>query len=212
MIGIVSHDLRNPLNAIRIGTGMLEMAGLPEDQERVVALINRATTRASDLISDLLDFTRARVGSGLAVDVGPIHLHEVVAEALDELRLAHPARSLIHQRLGDARATADPRRIAQLLGNLVANAVAYGAPDAPITVSTQTGATSVVSVHNLGPPIPPALQASMFEPMTRGEGHTSSSRSVGLGLYIVREIARAHGGTATVTSADPGGTTFRIEW
>lgn len=213
MIGIVSHDLRNPLSAIKMGTALLEGSGLPPASQRVVERINRATDRATALISELLDFTAARLGRGLAVTRTAIDLHQVVADAVDELRLAHPRRVLEHHRAGDGPCSADPSRLAQLVGNLVSNANAYGDPAQPITVtSALAGDTAEIRVHNTGRPIDPEVQSTMFEPMTRGTSAGAAGRSIGLGLFIVREIARAHGGTATVTSTAETGTTFTISW
>ena len=213
MIGIVSHDLRNPLNAIQMGTTLLAESGLPDASQKIAARITRATERATRLIEELLDFTQARLGRGIAVTREPVDLHQVVADALDELRLAHPQRAFEHVRTGEGPCTADPNRLAQVIGNLVSNAIAYGDPTQPITVgSTLAGSTASVTVHNVGQVIEPALQVTMFEPMTRGVTTGSAVRSVGLGLYIVREIARAHGGTASVRSAAETGTTFTIEW
>ena len=210
MMGIVSHDLRNPLNAIQMGARALEAEAPPEPQQRMIARIVRATDRAAHLIDDLLDFTSARVGKGIAVALAPIRLHDVVAESLDELRLTYPKRNFVHERSGGESTTGDARRLVQLVGNLVSNAIVYGASDGAITVKTNVGARSSIAVHNEGPPIPQDLQASMFEPMTRGQDG-GAARSVGLGLFIVREIARAHGGTASVSSSQAG-TTFHIEW
>ena len=213
MIGIVSHDLRNPLSAIKMGTAVLEGSGLPQNSQKIVARINRATDRATALIAELLDFTAARLGRGIAVTRTAIDLHLVIAEAIDELRLAHPQRTLEHVHTGEGPCSADASRLAQLVGNLVSNAAAYGDPAQPITVTTTlAGDTASIHVHNTGKPIDPEVQRTMFEPMTRGTGTGSVGRSIGLGLYIVREIARAHGGTATVTSTAETGTTFAIAW
>jgi sigma-B regulation protein RsbU (phosphoserine phosphatase) len=212
MVGIVSHDLRNPLNAIQLGTEMLRRSELSDPQQRMLTRIARATERATHLIEDLLDFTRARVGNGIAVSLEPIHLHEAIAHCLDEFRLGHPARELVHVLEGDGSCVGDARRLAQLVGNLVSNAHAYGAANTPITVTSRMGVTCGIAVHNLGEPIPTEVQATMFEPMTRGESASGNTRSVGLGLFIVREIARAHGGTATVESLAPTGTTVRVAW
>lgn len=104
---------------------------------------------------------------------------------------------------------ADANRLAQMIGNLVANALAYGTPELPVTITSSIDeATFSVSVHNDGEPIPEAAQAGLFEPMTRGGKPSASGRSVGLGLFIVREIAKAHRGTASVTSTATDGTTF----
>jgi sigma-B regulation protein RsbU (phosphoserine phosphatase) len=211
MVGIVSHDLRNPLGAVRLGAEMLAMTELSEPQRGVLARIERAAERSTHLIEDLLDFTKARVGNGIAVTLAPINLHECVAACLDELRLSHPARELLHVVHGEGPCIADPRRLAQLIGNLVSNANAYGELSTPITVTSSLGAACVIAVHNRGPQIPSEVQATMFEPMTRGQSAAGNARSVGLGLYIVREIARAHGGTASVASVATG-TTFRVEW
>jgi len=213
MIGIVSHDLRNPLNAISMGAELLAGSDeLPPSQRRLVERITRATDRATRLIAELLDFTQARVGSGIAVTRREISLHDVIADALDELRLAQPTHVLVHRRIGDAPAYADPSRLAQVVGNLISNAVSYGS-SAPITVtSIAEPEHSSLAVHNEGAPIPAALQRTMFEPMTRGATADTGARSVGLGLFIVREIARAHGGTAAVTSTAAEGTIFRLQW
>ena len=209
MIGIVSHDLRNPLATISMAATLLAQADIPAPQQRVVSRLARATQQANRLIADLLDFTQARLGRMLETSSTSCDLHTVVGDALEDLRLAHPARTILHARAGLGGCTADASRVAQLLGNLVANAVAYGHPEVPITVTTTvTDDTCTIAVHNGGQPIPDELQAALFEPMTRGTASKARARGVGLGLYIVREIARAHGGTATVRSSAQEGTTF----
>ena len=209
MIGIVSHDLRNPLSGISLGTALLGRGDLSEGQQRTLARIARSTDRALRLVADLLDFTEGRVGKGLSVTREPIDLHESIAQAIEELAPVYPARTIAHVRAGEGECVADAHRLAQLVGNLVANAMAYGSPDSPVTVTSSVDDTSfAVAVHNDGPPIPSEQQASLFEPMTRGAHPTDKGRSVGLGLFIVREIARAHGGSAVVTSTAEAGTTF----
>lgn len=209
MIGIVSHDLRNPLSTVTMGASMLADS-VPEAQKKVVARIQAAAGRAADLISELLDFTAARVGKGIAVGPTAIDLHACVGEALEELRLAYPQRALVHLREGEGASVADGNRVAQVLGNLVSNAIAYGDREQPITVTTRGGAQPTLRVHNGGAPIPVAVQSYLFEPMARGSTAGSKARSVGLGLYIVREIARAHGGSASVVSTAEAGTTFTV--
>lgn len=209
MIGIVSHDLRNPLSSTMMAAGLLAFEKLTPTQERFVTKITRATERANRLIADLLDFTQARLGKGLSVSPEPIDVHAVVAEALDELALAHPARTLEHVRTGEGECSGDVNRLAQLLGNLVSNAVVYSKPETPITVtSTVDDSSFSIAVHNDGVPIPPEKQESLFLPMTRGAKAANTGRSVGLGLFIVREIARAHHGKASVESTAEEGTTF----
>lgn len=209
MIGIVSHDLRNPLSAIMTGTALLSARGLSEHQQRTLSRITRATERATGLIGDLLDFTQARLGGGISVALVDCDLHDVIAEALEELRLAYPGRQISQATAGDGPIRADPHRLGQLLGNLVSNAIAYGDRRSPIVVTSSVDTTSArLTVHNLGVPIPDHVRASLFAPMTRGAVGGGNSRSVGLGLYIVREIARSHGGEMDVVSTSSDGTTF----
>lgn len=211
MIGIVSHDLRNPLGTVALGIQTLEVAGLSGSQTPVVNRMRRSLRHANHLISDLLDFTEARLGGGLSASISACNLHEVVAEAVDNLQQLNPSYRLRCQRKGSGACEVDPTRIAQLVGNLVSNAVAYGAKDAPITITTtgyEDGCS--ISVHNEGEPIPPALQETIFSPMKRADSTPSATRSVGLGLYIVKMIASAHGGTVEVESTQENGTTFTV--
>ena len=208
MIGIVSHDLRNPLAAVHMAAAVLARGELSPAQQRLIGSITRSTERATRLIADLLDFTQARLGTGLPVERRPIDLHETVAEAVDELRLLYPERTLEFRRTGGGACTADANRLIQLLGNLVSNAMSYGAAEAAVTVhATIEPASFAISVHNLGPSIAPETQATLFQPMTRGAPEASAARSVGLGLFIVHEIARAHGGSTFVRSTPEAGTT-----
>jgi len=209
MVGIVSHDLRNPLSTIQMGATLLTRSEVTPNQLSILGRMSRAADRATRLIADLLDFTQARLGSGLAVSLKPIDLHEVMSETLDELAQAFPGRGLKHEQTGEGLCMADADRLAQLVGNLVANAMTYGKPDAPVTVTSSVAATSfTVAVHNEGPAIPAHIQADLFRPMTRGEGEIHAGRSVGLGLFIVSEIAKAHGGAVSVESAPDRGTRF----
>jgi sigma-B regulation protein RsbU (phosphoserine phosphatase) len=209
MVGIVSHDLRNPLTGIAMGAALLLRGELSESQQRTLSRIMRSTERANRLIADLLDFTQARLGTGLPVSLTTIDLHATIAEAVEELTLAYPNRALVHQFEGDGPCIADAGRLAQLVGNLVSNAVAYGTPQSPVTVISRIEPASFsVSVHNSGPPIPPATRSEIFQPLKRGSGASNAGRSIGLGLFIVREIAKAHAGSTDVQSSADHGTTF----
>jgi phosphoserine phosphatase RsbU/P len=209
MMGIVSHDLRNPLQTIQMGALVLSRADASPYQLGVLGRITRAAERARRLIAELLDFTQARLGQGIAVETRPLDLHALVQDVLEELRQAFPGRELLHERRGEGTCQGDSERIAQLLGNLVGNAMSYGRPDAPVTVHTIIESTGFqVSVHNHGTPIAEEDQQRLFQPLVRGSTVNSATRSVGLGLFIVREIAKAHGGTVTVQSSVEDGTTF----
>ncbi len=211
MIGIVSHDLRNPLSSIVMAAALLGKGDLTPAQHRLLGNINRSTERANRLIGDLLDFTQARLGGGLAFEPQIVDLHETMGVAVDELRSIYSTRALDHVRIGEGVCRADPARLTQLVGNLVSNAMAYGAVDDPVTLtSTVDETTMTIAVHNHGAPIPKAIQESLFEPMARGVKANRAARGVGLGLFIVREIAKGHGGSVRVTSEPGEGTTFTV--
>jgi phosphoserine phosphatase RsbU/P len=209
MIGIVSHDLRNPLAGISMGLALLTRSGLSEGQQRTIHRIERSAERASALIADLLDFTQARLGGGIPIALATIDLREVAAQAVDELAAVYPTRRLKHEHTGEGSCMGDASRLTQLIGNLVSNAMAYGDPERVVTVTSSVSfETCRLAVHNYGRPIAAELQPGLFEPMSRGSEVSSAARSVGLGLFIVREIARAHAGDVSLSSRSADGTTF----
>jgi sigma-B regulation protein RsbU (phosphoserine phosphatase) len=210
LVGIVSHDLRTPLQAVALGANLLASGGVTPAQARTVGRITAAAGRANRLIADLLDFTQARLGGGIPVDPAAVDLHALVADVVEELKLAWPGRMIEHVRRGDGGARADADRLAQVVTNLASNALTYGSPDRAITVtSAADGPEVAVRVHNHGPVIPDELLPHLFEPLRRGEQQVKlGSRSVGLGLYIVQQIAAAHGGRVAARSAADEGTTF----
>ena len=209
MIGIVSHDLRNPLTAIKMATGLLERTHLESRQERILGHINHSTDRADRMIVDLLDFTQARVGRGINLATQPIDLHATIAKGVEELRLTFVGRSLIHRVEGEGACVADADRLLQLLGHLVSNAITYGAPDSEVIVTSAFDTNLIrLSVHNQGEPIAMEKVDSLYEPVVRVVSDSDETRTVGLGLFIVREIVRAHLGEITVRSSADEGTTF----
>ena len=211
MIGIVSHDLRNPLAAIRMAAELLARSELPARASRAVTQIEASSGKAVRLVADLLDFTLTRAGKRLVIQRRPIDLHEHIDRAIAEVAMAQPGRTLRHLCEGPGAIMGDGDRLAQACGNLISNALAYGDPDAPITVMTAVRADVChVSVHNFGERIPAVNLEAIFMPMTRGDAGEFGARSVGLGLFIVREIALAHGGQVSVTSDAQDGTTFLI--
>ncbi|HEY0708485.1 MAG TPA: PAS domain-containing sensor histidine kinase [Polyangia bacterium] len=213
MIAIVSHDLKNPLSTVKMGTDLLARGSLNVDQQRVLSLVTRAAERADRLIIDLLDFAQARLGKGLPVAQTVIAVHDVVGDTVDELTLAYPGRRLEHRRFGEGGCLGDRNRLAQLVTNLVANAMAYGSPQTLVTVTTTiTQEGFSIGVHNQGDPIPAEALDSLFQPMVRGAHVGGDIRSVGLGLFIVGEIVKAHGGRTQVTSTEQDGTTFLADF
>jgi sigma-B regulation protein RsbU (phosphoserine phosphatase) len=208
MVGIVSHDLRNPLSAVHTGIEVLARSAPTESQTRVLSRMAQSVDRANHLVSDLLDFTVTRLGKGIAITRQFVDLHEVVANSIDELALAFPGRGVRHEKIGQGPCRVDPDRVAQLVGNLVANAMNYGDTSRAVTVTTAVFREHAeIAVHNWGQPIPAETISSLFEPMVRGTT-TTTGRSVGLGLFIIMGIAKAHGGLVRVESSAEQGTAF----
>lgn len=212
MIGIVSHDLRNPLTTVLTGVQVLERTALPAETHAVLARIRAAAQRAGRLVSDLLDFTRVRLAGGLPIARQRVDLQAVVSDCVAESGFTLGTR-IRHEHHGATACDVDPDRLAQLVGNLVSNAAHYGSPEGPIQVMSRIEGDRVqLSVHNHGGPIAPEMLDILFHPMSRGEGRPSDAqRSVGLGLYIVKAIATAHGGTVSVRSTAEEGTTFIVD-
>jgi phosphoserine phosphatase RsbU/P len=210
LVGMVSHDIRNPLSVIQMSAVLLERGGLSEKQRVVVDRVSRAVRRVHHLVGDLLDFTQAKLGRGLHVQPTEVDLHRSVADSIADLQVAHPGREIRHVRRGSGTCVADVNRILQAVGNLASNAIAHGAPDRPVTVTTEsTGDAFMVSVHNYGAPIPAEQIPNLFQPMVRGP-EAQAEGGIGLGLFIVGEIVERHRGSIRVDSSDEMGTTFTI--
>lgn len=211
MIAIVSHDLKNPLTAVKMASGLLAR-GEPNSRARLLLDdINQSTDRAVRMIDDLLDFTLVRVGRAIAITPATVDLHPLVERAVGELGMTFPDVVLQHQFYGAGTVHADADRLQQVIGNLVGNAVTYGDTTKPVTVTSRVGDEGFsVAVHNWGAVIPEPVMSELFEPMTRGTDVGTRARSVGLGLFIVREIAKAHGGNVQVSSAAQSGTVFTV--
>jgi len=212
LIGIVSHDLRNPMNAIGIATSLLlERGQLDEQGVRVVKRIMSSSDRAVRLIQDFLDFTQARVMGRIPMTPKPANIRELARQVFDEVLLTQPSRkgTIVHD--GEADGMWDPDRLAQVIGNLLSNAFQHSPPSSTVCLTTrgdQDGVT--IDVHNEGTPISPDDLARLFEPFERGTDASASGRSIGLGLYISRQIIEAHGGTIEVRSVEGEGTRFRV--
>jgi sigma-B regulation protein RsbU (phosphoserine phosphatase) len=213
MVAIVSHDLKNPLTAIKMASELLARSEQRTKEIKLLGHISHSAERAHRMIAELLDFALARVGRGLTVSFSTGDLHKVASQSVAELQVAFPQATLIHVAVGMGSIKFDSDRLQQILGNLVANSVAYGDLNQPITITSRVNVgTASVCVHNAGAEIPSLLRAALFEPMTRGTGKDSDVRSVGLGLFIVREIAKAHGGEVSVSSSVENGTSFTVKF
>ncbi len=212
LIGIVSHDLRNPLNVIVLSANLLaRSAHIGADVASLVARIQRASDRATHMVSDLLDFTQARLGGGLQVQPRHTELTVVLHAVTNEIELAFPARRLEIDEEPGLSGQWDPGRLAQVFQNLITNALKYSFEYTPVRIVTRReGTQAAISVHNVGEPIAASKLATVFEPFERAGLADSSTRSVGLGLHIVRQVVNAHHGTVDVQSSEAEGTTFTV--
>ncbi|WP_244225063.1 ATP-binding protein [Corallococcus sicarius] len=213
LIGIVSHDLRNPVSAILLGAAsLMRRDELDERSTKAVSRIQTSAERAHRMIRDLLDFTQARLGGGIRIQRRPTDLHEVLQGVVEEIEATHPDRELQVEGTGPGHGEWDPDRLGQMVQNLVTNALKYSPPDTPVRIQTRADADSVtLAIHNAGTPIPPERLEQLFQPLQRvSRDADNSGRSIGLGLYIVKQLVEAHGGTVTVASTADAGTTFTV--
>lgn len=211
LVGVVSHDLRSPLGTMKMGVHMLAEAELDEVQRTVLERMEGSVDTASQLVHDLLDFTQARLGGGIPIDPSEHDGHWLVGEVLDGLRVAHPGRTIAYQRRGDGTLCVDGERLKQVVMNLLSNALAHSPDHTAVRVETESdGEHFHLRVHNEGEPIPADAQARIFEPLQQGNGDNGSKGSLGLGLFIVKHVAEAHGGTVYVSSSEASGTTFAL--
>lgn len=201
-IGVLGHDLRNPLAAIGSGAGMLLKTPLNGKATRIVTLMQGAVVRMESLISNVMDFASGRVGNGIEVKKVRDDLRPALLQVIAELRVANPKREIVARIDAETPVHADPARVAQLFSNLLANALTHGAPERPVEVEASAGSGGFhLSVVNGGEPIPLHLQADLFQPFSRPSGSVGRP-GLGLGLYIASQIAVAHGGTITVKSTE----------
>ncbi len=208
-IGILGHDLRNPLATLTAGAQLLEMRHADEATRKVTGRMLAAGGRMTEMIEQLLDLTRVRLGGG----VGLVHAHDeveiasLVERVVEELRVAHPACGFEVSSSPPCTAIGDAARLLQLFSNLIANAVQHGTSGAPIRIGVEReDADVVVRIHNLGS-IDPDLLPGLFDPFRR---RSDGVRGLGLGTYIAREVARGHDGDIEVVSGPEIGTTFTV--
>ena len=207
-IGVLGHDLRNPLGATTMA-GKLIVARAPDETTRSLGgRVVRSGERALRMIDDMLDLARTRLGTGIPVMRTPGDLRDIVLNVVDELRTSHGATRIAWDWRGDGAGRWDPDRISQAVSNLVANALQHGSADLPVRVRLDgTGRELVLEVHNFGEPIPPERFATLFDSYRRRD-ELRPSKGLGLGLFIAAQIVRAHDGTLDVRSSPDDGTTF----
>jgi signal transduction histidine kinase len=209
--GMLGHDLRNPLSAITTGANYIARLNVSHKSTKAGSRILSSAERMARMIDQLLDFTRIRVGGGLALTPARFDLEELCCKVKDELEAANPERSIVVDVEGNVTGDWDHDRLQQVLSNLMGNALHHGHNDHPVRVRCDgRDPTHVdVSVHN-GGVVPPEVLPVLFEPF-RGNARYQRTRGLGLGLFITQQIVQAHGGTLGVSSDAATGTTFRLD-
>jgi signal transduction histidine kinase len=213
-LGILGHDLRNPLSAVRMSAQLaMKMGGLNDRQSMLMSQVVECTDRATEIVTHLLDLTRARLGSGLPVVREHTNMEFVARVIVEETRTMHPDRTVTIDVSGNTEGEWDKPRIGQLLSNLLGNAIQYGFRDVPINVIVEgDGDAVVVSVHNYGIPIAPDALNHIFDSLVRGNDYDDEKHpalfNLGLGLYISKEIVTSHHGMIDVKSTEKDGTMF----
>lgn len=214
-LGILGHDLRNPLGAITLSAQyLIQSTSLESRYIKVAAMIYNSSKQMSLLIHDLLDFTRTRLGQGMPIEPEQTSLTDIVRQAVAQACAFHPEHTILLDATGDLSGQWDPARIEQVFSNLIGNAIKHGSRKMPINVVLWGDSENVIAtVHNSGDPIPKDDISHIFEPLRRSPASSTSERrnsGLGLGLYITKEIIQAHGGGVTVASSIEEGTTFTV--
>jgi signal transduction histidine kinase len=215
-LGILGHDLRNPLSAAMMLAALLgEATELGPTSRKMAATLRSSLDAMNELVRDLLDFTGTRLGAKMVIFPQLMDLLPLCREVLEEIQTIHPTNRLILSPTIDTEVTGewDASRLRQLISNLLGNAIQHGLTTTPVTLTIETAGTNVrLAVHNHGPSIPKEKLDFIFDPLKqhRPSGESSPLGSIGLGLYIAREVANTHGGAINVTS-DSNETTFTVE-
>lgn len=209
-VAVLGHDLRNPLAAIQAGASFLQKTQVEQKTQFVVQQILESAGRMERLIADVLDFARGRLGGGIPLTrLRHVDLVDLIEQTVQELRAAWPDRMIVTELSITRSVGCDPDRMAQLVSNLLSNALTHGSASAPVRVEARTDARAFeLSVSNAGEPIPGSALPQLFQPFKRKEGGPPRA-GLGLGLYIASQIAQGHGGALDVHST-PEQTRFRL--
>lgn len=211
-LGVLSHELRTPLATITASAHVIQKVEATAPVRDSANRIVRGSKRIESVLNDLLEYVRSGTGGGMRVTPASLLADELCTRIVREVEAALPGSSVQTTFAGNMSAVWDAQRVAQAVSNLTTNAIKYGTPGAPVMLEVDGSAEDriEISVRNTGEPIPAAVRESLFEPLVRGTGPDRTGYSLGLGLYIVREIARAHGGEVGVASPEPGTTVFTM--
>lgn len=210
-VAAVGHELRNPLNAMMMATELIRLTAKDAAVRRPLEILQTSGRRMSRMILDLFDLSRARLGSGIPIERQPIDALPIVHKVIAEFEAASPERPirLVHD--GEVSGSWDAGRLAQILSNLIGNAIRHGAADVPVTVRIQGAPDhATIEVQN-GGVIDAEVLPYLFDPFQSHKDRATRSEGLGLGLYIVHQLLLAHGGTIEVSSTAAAGTTFRIQ-
>ena len=211
-VGILGHDLRNPLAALLAGAQLLQRQIADDDQLGTLRRMTAAGLRMTEMIEQLLDLTRVRLAGGLDFSGAQtqVDVAQLAKRAVDELRATNPNSQITIESSADCTTSGDPGRLLQLFSNLIGNALRHGTRGAPIALDIAgVEREIVIRICNEGV-IPPELLSSIFEPF-RGRTNTASpSSGLGLGLFIAQHIATAHNGSIGVDSSATNGTVFTV--
>ena len=213
LLGMMGHDMRTPLQTIQMTTKYLAGLNAGQTVSEAASVLMRSGARIQALLDDLVEFNRTKLGLGICVTPTEVDVGKLFADELAQLRAAHPQQRVDLEVTGDSRGLWDGMRLQQLLGNLVVNAIKYGAADAPVRVLVVGREDDLLfEVRNSGRAIDQSTLGEMFDPLKRGlasTGMRDNRGSLGLGLYIAREIATAHGGDIEARSEETE-TVFRV--
>jgi signal transduction histidine kinase len=215
-LAILGHDLRNPLATVVIGASFIMQAkAIPPQYTLAATRMFNSAKRMSNLVTDLIDFTRTHLGPGIPIHAKQNELVACCRQVVEELRTFHPERRFELDAPARLEAWSDAGRVAQMLSNLIGNAIQHGSAETPIEVGLSGSTDEVlITVHNQGPLIPADQLSTIFDPLVRlgscADDDAAGRGSLGIGLYIAREISHAHGGQINVSSDAGHGTTFTV--
>ncbi|QBE67565.1 sensor histidine kinase [Pseudoduganella lutea] len=214
-LAILGHDLRSPLAATSTAGTYLSTPGVFNEQVRQIGgRVKRSAVTMSGMVDDLLALARTQLGDGIAIERETCDLLQMCEWAIEDARSAHPRALYELSAIGDLAGSFDRPRLQQLLTNLANNAAQYGSPGLPILISVSGEVERIVfMVRNQGPTIPkdalPKLFSSLVQ-LPEQNGDERPRSSLGLGLFIAKQIAVAHGGSIDVTSDEVNGTVFSV--
>lgn len=210
LAAVLGHDLRSPLSAINAAASLILHDPPQPAAQRAAERILRCSTRMARLIEQLLCYSRTRLGQAIRIEPRPVDLMSLCASVLDEQEHGAAGRVTLNSQ-GDPTGCWDPDRLAQVLSNLIGNALRHGVPDTPIEVQVDGNRRDEVRlwVRNQGE-IPPEILPHVFEPFRTTASGRSASDGLGIGLYIVQKFVEAHGGTVAAASSPTEGTSFEV--